>query len=253
MGGFSFYRNLSLAAQADLFLVTAELFNRQVTEYIKGKILHTYFSIRKNVGAFYAFADSGLAVNRKEFTLPAMYSKLFSRITESSLMEEPIPTRYVFVMLLAIADAQGYVIGTDVAIARRINMPLRDFLPCIDRLMEPDAHSNSQAEDGRRVIRSDGERGYKIVNYTVYREINSANGKREYMRDYMRDYRAGKTRKIVNSNPASAYASTSSTSRAKHFRQKSPAQREHERRVLEDDCNACGHCAECRAREAAAA
>jgi hypothetical protein len=140
-----------------------------------------------------------------------MYSKLFARITESSLMEEPIPTRYVFVMLLAIADAQGYVIGTDVAIARRLNMPLRDLLGSIDRLMEPDAHSNSQAEDGRRVIRSDGERGYKIVNYGVYRDLKSAEGKREYMREYMRDYRAGKPRKVVNTNLASPSAYSEST------------------------------------------
>jgi hypothetical protein len=163
-----------------------------------------------------------------------MYSKLFARITESSLMEEPIPTRYVFVMLLAIADAQGYVIGTDVAIARRLNMPLRDLLGSIDRLMEPDAHSNSQAEDGRRVIRSDGERGYKIVNYAVYRDLKSAEGKREYMRDYMRDYRAGKPRKIVNTNPASAYESTNGAGN-------SPLE--------PDDCNACGHCARCEGRE----
>ena len=31
-----------------------------------------------------------------------MFAKLFERITESSLMEEEIPVRYCFVMLLAI-------------------------------------------------------------------------------------------------------------------------------------------------------
>ena len=41
----------------------------------------------------------------------SMYAKLMSRITESSLMDEEIVVRYTFMMMLAIADPQGYVIG----------------------------------------------------------------------------------------------------------------------------------------------
>lgn len=128
-------------------------------------------------------------VNVYSFT---MYAKLFSRITESSLMEEPIPVRYTFVLLLAIADPEGYVIGTDVAIARRLNMELSEFTICISALMEPDENSNSKEEDGRRVILSDHERGYKIVNYVTYRDMKDEEDRRNYMRDYMRKYRGGK-------------------------------------------------------------
>jgi hypothetical protein len=60
-----------------------------------------------------------------------MYAKLMSRITESSLMEEGIPVRYTFMMLLAIADPKGYVVGTDVAIARRLNMGAKEFKECL--------------------------------------------------------------------------------------------------------------------------
>lgn len=118
-----------------------------------------------------------------------MYAKLFSRITESSLMEEEIPVRYTFVMLLAIADPKGYVIGTDIAIARRLNMPLAQCAECLKELGEPDPDSNSKAEEGRRLIPSDCERGYKIVNYESYRDVRDEDQRREYMRDYMRDYR----------------------------------------------------------------
>jgi hypothetical protein len=115
-----------------------------------------------------------------------MYAKLFSRITQSSLMEQDIKTRYVFMMLLAIADSAGDVIGTDIAIARTLNIPREDFEQAIAALMSPDPESNSPEEDGRRVVSSDAGRGYRIVNYTKYREIKTTEEKREYMREYMR-------------------------------------------------------------------
>jgi len=118
-----------------------------------------------------------------------MFAKLFARITESSLMEEDIPVRYAFVMLLAISDPEGLVIGTDVAIARRLNMPLEEFAKCIQRLSSPDEGSNSKEEAGKRVVVNEGERGYRVVNYLKYRNCKSQEERREYMREYMRQRR----------------------------------------------------------------
>lgn len=128
-----------------------------------------------------------------------MFVKLYSRITESSLMEQPIEVRYTFMMLLAIADPTGRVVGTDIAIARRINLPLLTFVNSVNSLKEPDPDSNSKEEDGRRVVSSDSERGYQIVNYQKYRNLKDENAKREYMRTYMRNRReAEKSVKSVN-------------------------------------------------------
>lgn len=126
-----------------------------------------------------------------------MYAKLFSRIAQSSLMEEEVETRYCFMMLLAICDSGGDVIGTDVAIARTVNLPLDTFKRCIVELMKPDPDSNSQALDGRRIIESDAGRGYKIVNYLTYRAIKSEEEKKTYMRDYMRARRKAQSDKGV--------------------------------------------------------
>ncbi len=120
-----------------------------------------------------------------------MYAKLFSRITESSLMEESVNVRYVFIMLLAIADPEGVVIGTDVAVSRRLNIPLQEFKNCVEILSKPDANSNSAKHDGKRLIPNDGERGYLIVNYTTYRGIRDEEERRAYMREYMRRRRNG--------------------------------------------------------------
>lgn len=127
--------------------------------------------------------------------LPSMYAKLFSRIAQSSLMEENIETRYCFMMMLAIADSGGDVIGTDVALARTVNLPLDVFRRCVATLMKPDPDSNSQVHDGRRLVPSEIGRGYLVVNYATYRSIKTAEEKKAYMREYMRTYRKSKNGK----------------------------------------------------------
>lgn len=107
-------------------------------------------------------------------------------------MEEQVNVRYVFMMLMAIADPKGYVVGTDVALARRINIPLGEFRHCVEMLGRPDPDSNSKMHEGRRVLESDGERGYFIVNFVKYRDLKDEEHRREYMKEYMRKYREAK-------------------------------------------------------------
>jgi hypothetical protein len=123
--------------------------------------------------------------------IPSMYAKLFSRIAQSSLMEEDVEVRYCFMMLLAIADSTGDVIGTDIALARTVNLPLDTFRRCIAELMEPDPDSNSQVVEGRRIVLSENGRGYRVVNYVTYRQIKTNDEKRAYMREYMQRRRKG--------------------------------------------------------------
>jgi uncharacterized phage protein (TIGR02220 family) len=129
--------------------------------------------------------------------MQSMYAKLYSRIAQSSLMEQAVEVRYCFMMLLAIADTNGDVIGTDVAIARTLNIPLETFKACINSLMQPDPDSNSQTHEGRRVVLSDSGRGYHLVNYTTYRAIKTEEEKRAYMRDYMRERRKSLKEQVV--------------------------------------------------------
>lgn len=119
-----------------------------------------------------------------------MYAKLFSRITESSLIEESITTRWVFVAMLAIAEPDGTVIGTDIAIARRINVPLKDFEESMKVLMSEDRDSNNQDHEGARIIPSVGERGYFLTGYQRYRGLKTEDDRRAYMAQYMARKRA---------------------------------------------------------------
>lgn len=152
-----------------------------------------------------------------------MYAKLFARVAESSLMEESIDVRYTFFMLLAIADPKGYVVGTDKALARRLNMPLGDFQRCISRLREPDPNSTSKTLDGRRVVISDADRGYLVVNYAAYDAIRNPEERRTYMRDYMREYREGVNSSKQALAPVDAVSPSSATASATASTHTSPS------------------------------
>jgi len=66
-------------------------------------------------------------------------------------------------------------------------------------MMKPDPNSNSQVQDGRRLVPSSSGRGYFIVNYGSYRSIKTAEEKKAYMRDYMQRYRKAKNTNDVTS------------------------------------------------------
>lgn len=65
-------------------------------------------------------------------------------------------------------------------------MPMDQFRSYIDVLARPGPDSNSIEKEGRKIVLSDGERGYHIVNLCSYRNLKSLDEKRVYMRDYMR-------------------------------------------------------------------
>lgn len=118
-----------------------------------------------------------------------MYAKLYSRITESSIIEEPVIVRWVFVGMLAIAEVDGTVIGTDIAIARRLNVSIEELQEALKVLMAPDPRSNNMDYEGRRIIESPNERGYFLTSYEKYRSLQSKEMRREYMKDYMENKR----------------------------------------------------------------
>lgn len=120
-----------------------------------------------------------------------MYAKIFARVAQSSLTQnETISTRGVFFMLLAIADSEGVVLGTDKAIARIINVEEGVLAEALGRLMSPDAESQSPDEEGRRVVRLEETPGLLIVNYLKYRGLKNNSETREYFAQKQRESRA---------------------------------------------------------------
>ena len=120
-----------------------------------------------------------------------MYAKVFSQIFDSSISEDYL-VRYVFIDMLVLADCVGHVDMTIPAISRRTNVPQEIVSRSIERLSQPDPHSRSREEDGRRLTLLDSRRdwGWKIVNYEQYDNMRDENARRTYMRDYQRTRRS---------------------------------------------------------------
>lgn len=115
-----------------------------------------------------------------------MYAKLFSSIISSSLWTEDNTTRIMFITMMAMADREGYVYGSPAGMARMACLSIDDAKTAIEKLTGPDPDSSDSLRnpdnEGRRIEEIDG--GWKIVNYTYYRDLKDADERRH--KDKMR-------------------------------------------------------------------
>jgi hypothetical protein len=99
------------------------------------------------------------------------YTPVFDSVFRGSLYGK-WPDTAAWLCLLALADYRGYVDATPEAISGMTGMPLSDLLGCIERFMQPDPRSRSQAEEGRKLVLIDAARnwGWRVVNIQAYRK-----------------------------------------------------------------------------------
>lgn len=116
------------------------------------------------------------------------FVKIYSGILDSSLFDEDLEVRYLFMILLVMADADGFVRGTGKAIARRARLDYDVAMAALRVLESPDVDDSSGVDDGRRVTSVRG--GWQVVNHGTYRakrtDSQAANAAR------VRKYRARK-------------------------------------------------------------
>jgi len=118
-----------------------------------------------------------------------MYVKLFDALLNSSIMEEDLITRWVWIVMLLMADRDGVVLGTDGAIARRANLPPEDVAAALLRLQEPDPISTTPDEEGRRITEI-APNTRLIINYAKYRALKDSDEMRASTCERVRRYRA---------------------------------------------------------------
>jgi hypothetical protein len=120
-----------------------------------------------------------------------MYAKVFVQILDSSIAED-YRVRHIFQDLLILADRDGAVDMTTEAISRRLNVPMELLNMALTALTQPDSHSRSSIEDGRRIIPIDPDRdwGWQIVNFKSYNEIKDDSARRERNRRCQAEHRA---------------------------------------------------------------
>ena len=116
------------------------------------------------------------------------YAKLFSEILMSSIWDANDHTRLVWITMLAMADHTGFVKGTPPVLAALARVPPDRCDAAVVILSSPDLASSTQDNEGRRVEKVAG--GWKILNYTKYRNRLSENPVSVAARERQQKHRA---------------------------------------------------------------
>lgn len=115
------------------------------------------------------------------------YTKLFRSITASTIVSEPLATRWLWVTLLSQADGEGCVWASVPGLARLANIELADCERALECFLNPDPYSRTQDNEGRRIEAIDG--GWRLLNHAKYDALRSAAERAEYKREWDRKNR----------------------------------------------------------------
>jgi hypothetical protein len=91
---------------------------------------------------------------------------LHRSILDGSLMEEPLATRWLWVVLLLVAGKGGFVGHTIERLARRAELTLEETKTGMKCFESPDPKSRSTTYDGKRIEKVEG--GWRILNYQAH-------------------------------------------------------------------------------------
>src|SRR5262245_22814697 len=95
------------------------------------------------------------------------FAKIYTTILDSSIWEEELHVRVVWIAVLTLADARGMVEASVVGLTRRANVTRAQCEDALQRLKAPDPNSKSPENEGRRI--EDVKGGWLILNYRAYR------------------------------------------------------------------------------------
>jgi len=124
------------------------------------------------------------------------FVKIHEAIFSSSIIEENLAVRWVWICFLAACDRNGNVHGTEAALARKANVSPKEFENAVKVLTRPDSCSTSPDHGGRRLVKLDGNQWY-CVNYLFYRNMKDPVEEREQARLRQRKSRASRKANVT--------------------------------------------------------
>lgn len=113
------------------------------------------------------------------------FTLLWSKILDSSIWMEDKETRIVWITMLAMKDADGFVRAAKVALAHRARVTEEECDKALKVLMDPDPQSMTPDNEGRRIKEVPG--GWLILNHELYRFSTEA--KREFWKQQKAEQR----------------------------------------------------------------
>lgn len=118
----------------------------------------------------------------------AGYTKLFNSILHSTIWSEPDHVRIVWITMLAMSDQYGDVQAAVPGLARMAGKSVEEVEDAISRFQQPDPYSRTTDNEGRRVEVIEG--GWHLLNHGKYRQLMSAEERKEYNRKKQAERRA---------------------------------------------------------------
>lgn len=144
-----------------------------------------------------------------------MYGKIFSSLFEGSLLGQP-HEQLVFIYILSNCDPDGCFDKVPQVISTATGLSLDHVNDAIERLSQPDPHSRTPEEEGRRLVLLDDHRdwGWRVVNYEKYQRMRNAEQRRKQNREAQQRARDRKKSARESAESAPSAPTTTTTTRA---------------------------------------
>lgn len=115
-----------------------------------------------------------------------------------------MPTRIVWITMLALADRDGHVRSSESGLARLANVTAEDCHHALERFLAPEIERGGTPDyEGRRIEEVLG--GWLILNYAKYRDLTDAETRREQWRTSQRKRRQQLSTSVNGDHPESAH------------------------------------------------
>ena len=115
------------------------------------------------------------------------YTKLFHEILDSTIWQEELEVKIVWITMLAMTDEFGKVAASVPGLAKRAGVSVPECEKALKKFQQPDRWSRSQEFEGRRIKVVEG--GWELLNHGRYRSMMNAEDRREYQRAKQAEYR----------------------------------------------------------------
>ena len=135
------------------------------------------------------------------------FTKLFSTIVYSTVWQEDMHVKIVWITMLAMANRNGCVFASVPGLAKASNVSLDQCVDALSKLSEPDEWSRTKTNEGRRIQECDG--GWELLNYLKYREKRDDDERRIQTRLAVAKHRENKKTKpltVSHGKPRKAQA-----------------------------------------------
>jgi hypothetical protein len=116
------------------------------------------------------------------------YTKLFRHILVSTIWQESLETKVLWITMLAMKDADGKVIASIPGLAKTAGISIEKAIEGLKKFKSEDEYSTTKTKGGKRIEEIEG--GWFIINHFKYLEELSLEDRRSYWAMKKREARA---------------------------------------------------------------